>query len=390
VPIRPLDLRARLRAWPPLRVDAVLAALLLLEALVEVVLADATWSQRVGVLLPAGLVATGVLLRRRLPLVAVAVAVLGIVSINLIADDVADALEGVWFACLFVTYSMATRCDGRLLVAGVAIALAGTLLAIFTEPDTNGGDLLFGLIVFVGAPVFAGRALRARVRLGQAMADKAQQLDRERHRRADEAAADERARIAGELHDVVAHALGAMTIQAAAARRLADKDAARAAGAFEAIEHTGREALGEIRTLLDVLKAEATEEQPALAPQPSLSALAELTEHLSQAGLRVDVHQEGAAPAKLSHSVDLTAYRVVQEALEAALEHGGAGAARVVLSYLDSELTIEVHDDGARDGRRLLGLQERVRVFGGRVEADGAEDGGHVVRASLPLEGVAA
>jgi signal transduction histidine kinase len=390
VPVRLLDLRARLRAWPPLRVDGGLAALLLLEALVEASFADAPWSQRLAVAGPVALVALGVLLRRRLAVVAVTAAVLGIASISLLREPVGDALEGVWFAWLFVTYSMATRCDGRQLAAGLAISVAGMVLAIALEPDASAADFVVGAVIFVGAPVFAGRALRARVRLGQALAEKAQQLDRERHRRTDEAAADERARIAGELHDVVAHALGAMTIQAAAARRLADKDAARAGGAFEAIEATGREALGEIRTLLDVLRAEDQEEEPALAPQPSLAALEDLTERLRRSGLVVDVRMHGPPPAKLPHSVDLTAYRVVQEALEAALEHGGAGAAQVSLRYVDGDLVIEVLDDGAAEGRRLLGLQERVRVFGGRVEADGAGAGGHVVRASLPLEGVPA
>jgi signal transduction histidine kinase len=195
------------------------------------------------------------------------------------------------------------------------------------------------------------------------------------------------------LHGVVAHALGAMTIQAAAARRLADKDAARAAGAFEAIEHTGREALGEIRTLLDVLRAEdaSTAEEPALAPQPSLSTLEDLAERLRRVGLQVEVAQQGAAPAKLPTGVDLTAYRVVQEALEAALEHGHAGAASVLVRFTDDELLIEVSDDGPRGDRNLLGLQERVRVFGGRIEAGGGQPGGgHVLRAGLPLESVPA
>jgi signal transduction histidine kinase len=392
VPERLQHLRARLRAWPPLRVDGALALLLLAEALIEVSLADAPWSARLAVLVPAGLMAVAILLRRTAPLVAVTLAVAGIASIGLLRESVEDALEGVWFAWLLVTYSMAARSDSRRLLVGVAISLAGAVVAILLSENPSAADFFFGVVLFIGAPVFAGRALRSRLRLGQALAAKAEQLDRERGRRAEEAAADERARIAGELHDVVAHALGAMTIQAAAARRLADKDAARAAGAFEAIEHTGREALGEIRTLLEVLRGDEEAEQPALAPQPSLSSLTELAEQMRRSGLHVEVSQDGATPAKLPTGVDLTAYRVVQEALEAALEHGGAGAARVLVRYADHELTLEVRDDGPHGGRRMLGLQERVRVFGGRVEADdaGPGGGGHVLRASLPLEGVAA
>jgi signal transduction histidine kinase len=373
------------------RVDALLAAVVFAEALVEAAFVDDGLGARATVVLPAGLMAGALALRRRRPLPASVLAGAAIASLGLLHQRVADGLEGVFVAWLFVNYSLASREDGRPLLAGTIAGLAAIAALVALEPDPSASDALFGVVIFLGAPTFAGRMLRSRVRLGHALAAKAEQIDRERGRRAEEAVAGERARIAGELHDVVAHALGAMTVQAAAARRLADKDAARAGGAFEAIEHTGREALGEIRTLLEVLRGEEDPDEPALAPQPSLSALHELAADMRRAGLAVEVSQEGDAPEKLPTGVDLTAYRVVQEALETALEAGGARTAGVLVRFAGGELAIEIADDGARDGRSLVGLQERLRVFGGRVvEEGGAADSGYVLRAILPLEGVPA
>ena len=233
-------------------------------------------------------------------------------------------------------------------------------------------------------------ALASRVRLGRALEDKPERLEAARAGRAREAALGERGRIAGELHDVVAHALGAMTIQAAAARRLSAIDAQRAAGAFEAIETTGRDALVELRTLLDALRGDEGP-TPLHEPQPSLAVLANLAARARAAGLPVELELHGERPPDLAASIDLTAYRVVQEALTEALRQGGAGSARVVVRYLEDSLEIEVSDDGMRvAGRRLLGLRERVRLYGGQVDAGTRREGGHLVQARLPLEGVPA
>jgi signal transduction histidine kinase len=316
-------------------------------------------------------------------------AIAGIASTNALGDEVNDSLEGIWFAWLFLTYSMAARVEGRRLLAGVLVSVAGTVLLVVTGPPDL-PDLFFGLLLFVAGPVAAGRLLRSRVRLAAALREKAEREERERVVRAEEAAADERARIAGELHDVVAHALGAMTIQAAAARRLSAKDATRAAGAFEAIEATGREALGELRTLLEVLRAGEEEEEPAREPQPGMAALGSLVARTRAAGLPVELEVHGQAAA-LPTGIDLTAYRVVQEALAAALERGGAGHARVVVRHREDRLDIDISDDGSRvDDRPLLGMRERVRLYGGEIEAGPRRDGGHHVRAHLPLERVPA
>ena len=236
------------------------------------------------------------------------------------------------------------------------------------------------------APVLIGRVIRSRARLNQALREKAERLEHERADRAAAAALEERTRIAGELHDVVAHALSAMVVQASGARRLAERDPARAADAFKAVETSGREALTEIRRLLGVLRRE--DEEIALAPQPSLRHVGSLVRKIEAAGLPVELAVEGDEH-DLPIGIDLTAYRVVQEALGGALEHGHAGRARVKLRYGPDQVELEVADDGSAPERPLLGIRERVALSGGRLQAGARRDGGHVVRAQLPLGGPA-
>jgi signal transduction histidine kinase len=180
-----------------------------------------------------------------------------------------------------------------------------------------------------------------------------------------------------------------MVVQGAGARRLTATDADAAEAAFAAVEATGREALGELRRLLGVLRREDAD--LALAPQPSLAHVADLARRTGAAGLPVEVRVEGD-PAPLPPGVDLTAYRVVQEALEGAREQGAAGRARVRVRYGGQAVEVEVDDDGAAalDGggrRRLLGIHERVALYGGEVTAGAPRDGGYIVRARLPVGG---
>jgi signal transduction histidine kinase len=218
------------------------------------------------------------------------------------------------------------------------------------------------------------------------LVEKTRRLERERAEGAAVAAEEERTRIAGELHDVVAHALSAMVVQASGARRLAERDPARAGDAFLAVERSGREALTEIRSLLGVLRRE--DEELALAPQPSLRHVEALVRRTRAAGLPVDLAVEGDA-RDLPIGLDLTAYRVVQEALREAVDHGQAGAARVRLRYGSDHVEVEVADDGGGVARPLRGIRERVTLSGGQLRAGARRDGGHVVRARLPLGGLA-
>jgi signal transduction histidine kinase len=195
--------------------------------------------------------------------------------------------------------------------------------------------------------------------------------------------ADERARIARELHDVVAQGVATMTAQAHTARELLDVDPARAREPIAEIEETGRQALGELRRLLGILHPSASE--PLLAPQPGMKDLDGLLERARAAGLRVALTVEGR-PAVLAPGVGLAAYRIVQDALTDALEHAGPAAARVAVRYGRDAIALEVSDDGG-DGRPgLVTLRERVAVYGGKVEAGRQAGGDYVVRVALPVE----
>ena len=385
-------LRARARGLPPRALDRVLAAAVVAGTMIEASLADASAPSRLAALGPALLVAAAILVRRREPIASVAVGVAGLALANALVESVWDSLNTPYFAVLFIVYSMASRETGRRLYAALAICVAGTVLITTTQHTHDAplaSEILVGLGFFVVAPAFAGRLLHSRLRLNEALAEKAARAHSEREDSAAEAAVAERTRIASELHDLVAHALGAMTIQASAARRLGETDAERAAAALEAIERTGRDALGELRTLLEVLKDDDAE--APVAPQPTLQALPALAARARGFGLGVDLDVEGERPDELPAGIDLTGYRVVQDALRAARNEGQAGSAQVTVRYRGDRVELEIADDGLHGGeRRLLGLRERVRLFGGEVSVRPRSGGGHVVRARLPLDRVAA
>jgi signal transduction histidine kinase len=209
--------------------------------------------------------------------------------------------------------------------------------------DSSIGDLLWIVVIFTGLTAAVGRMLRNRFQLQAALEDKRARVERERAERAQAAAVEERGRIASDLHDIIAHALSGMVVQASAARRLAARDPERAREAFAAIEDSGRESLAELRRLLGVLRRE--DEDIALAPAPSLEHLDALAARVRAAGLPVDVRLDGT-PVALPAGVDLTAYRVVQDALREALEEGAAGRAEVRVRYEDRAVALEVRDDG--------------------------------------------
>src|SRR5215216_5109488 len=227
--------------------------------------------------------------------------------------------------------------------------------------------------------------------LAAQLQERALRLERERADEARRAVTSERARIARELHDVVAHHVSMMVVQAEAGPVAVEHDPARAAGAFEAIAATGRQALAEMRRLLGMLRGEE-EDAPSLAPQPGLAEVPSLVEQVGRAGLQVELVVEGAE-APLPAGVDLSAYRIVQEALTNAVKHGGAGRARVLVRYGPDDLRLRVVDEGragraaapgGRVGQGLVGMRERVNLFGGELQAGPGPDGGFTVDARIP------
>ena len=378
----------RLRTMDPYRADLLLAAALLVEGLVELALLppdDAPY--RAGAIAVIVALAGAVAIRRRWPVVSALIGMPLFIGFAALGADYGDHMVSPFFVWVFLLYSYGRNLEGRTLSAVVAYALVCALISQATDAyDDEATSYVVSVGAIVLGPTLLGRVLRNRSRLNRTLRDKAHGLERDRASRAAAAASEERTRIAGELHDVVAHALSAMVVQASGARRLAERDPARAAEAFQAVETSGREALIEIRGLLGVLRRE--DEELALAPQPSLRHLASLLRKVEASGLPVELAVEGEA-RDLPIGLDLTAYRVVQEAVGGAREHGHAGRVRVRVHYADDHVELEVVDDGGEPSRPLLGIRERVTLAGGVLRSGARRDGGHVVRARLPLGGAA-
>ncbi len=272
-------------------------------------------------------------------------------------------------------------------VAGLALTVGVAALVTVNDPTAKTGDFVWDAITFTIAWI-VGFAVGDKYREVDAAKERAALAEREREERARRAVADERARIARELHDVVGHSVSVMTVQASAVRRLLEQDQERVSEALQVVEQTGREALAEMRRMVGVLRH--AEDGPALAPQPSLEQIERLVEHTRNAGLPVDLRVEGD-PVQLPTGIDLTAYRLVQEGLTNAIKHAGANRAEVLVRYAGGHVELTVSDDGDGDGsgggggHGLVGMRERVSVYGGKLEAGSRPEGGFRLRATLPV-----
>jgi signal transduction histidine kinase len=379
------SLRARVTSLNQPRVDALIALVFLVEAELEVLLLmDGAHDHWIAALLEIPL-AAGLALRRRSPSLSVTLALASFVAFQPLSLAVNDNILSAFFVVLFLLFSFGLHeTDDRRI--GIGMVCAFTANAISQSIDHYSStpiDYFTGGIIIACGPILLGRVIRSRSDLNATLRAKADQLRLARMDEAERAALEERRRIAGELHDVVAHAMSAMVIQAGGARRLAEKDPGRARDAFVAVEETGREALTEIRRLLGVLRRE--DEEIALAPQPSLRHLDALVRRAQAAGLPVALTVAGEA-RDLPPGVDLTAYRLVQAALAGAVEQGAAGRAEVMVRYGADAVDLEVLDDGAGAAERpLLGARERIGLYGGRLQAGRRRSGGHAVRAHLPV-----
>ena len=320
--------------------------------------------------------------RRRLPLV---------VYLTQIGFAIFGARQPVTISLLatFVgLYSVAVY--SRLRWAPVVIPVVGAAILGILVPESSPSVPSWALELVGGLAIWlAGNAMRQRQAQADALAERARTLERERELATQLALADERRRIARELHDVVAHSVSVMVVQAGAARTVVPRDPERAADALLEVENSGREALRELRGLLGLLTDAAVE--PTLAPQPGLAQLERLVERVGQAGLPVVVRVAGT-PRRLPPGLDLTAYRIVQEGLTNALKYARGAPTEVVVEFDDDEVRVSVLDEGgthasAGEGasRGLVGMQERVAVYGGHLQAGTRPEGGFAVRARLPL-----
>jgi signal transduction histidine kinase len=332
--------------------------------------------------------------RRRAPLLVLAI-VLGstVVGFYALYDPASQTHPDPFLPFLIAIYSVAAYADRRRAAVGAAMA-AGAILAI-DAPVLLAGVVpndIYAWLLYALAWIL-GRALRRRQDLAATLQDRATRLEHDQEAKARSAVADERARIARELHDVIAHSLSVIVVQAAAERRVLGQEHTTTKEVLGSIEHTGRQALVELRRLLGVIRK--TDDRPALAPQPTLAHLDELVEQVREAGLVVELRIEGE-PVPLPPGVDLSAYRIVQEALTNVLKHADASHAEVLVCYRTGELELEVNDDGRGPtdrpggGHGLVGMRERVELYGGALEAGRRDGGGYRLHARLRFEPVPA
>jgi signal transduction histidine kinase len=306
---------------------------------------------------------------------------MGALAAESLLDSSEQPPQTPFLALLIAVYSVAAYSERTRALTGGAISLAVIFLS---EP----GDFIVAGPLYTGVWL-AGRLFRDRQRLAAALQSRTAELEREQEETARLAIAEERARIARELHDVVAHSVSVMVVQAGAERLALGPGEESARETLVSIEKTGRQALSEMRRLLGMLRKE--DEELALAPMPSLNHLDSLVSHVRQAGLPVELHVEGTRRT-LPAGVDISAYRIVQEALTNALRHAGPARARVVVRYGEAEVEVEVTDDGRGphdangSGHGLVGMRERVALYGGELNAGLGEGGGYAVRARLPFD----
>jgi signal transduction histidine kinase len=296
---------------------------------------------------------------------------------------------GLYLAGMLAAFLLGNLRDALLARVGLAVVLGSMATIILNRPGHSPGELVFIPLLF-GIAWLAGFALNARAEQADAAEARAAQAERERETAARIAVAEERARIARELHDIVAHAVSVMVLQVGAVRHKLHDELADEAGALRGVEQAGRTALAEMRRLLAAMRDDGDDLE--LLPQPGLDNVLALVSDVERAGLPVTLHVEGEA-APLPRAIDLSAYRIVQEALTNALKHAQARRADVTLRYAPGELGIEVRDDGTGGGNSngagfgLVGIRERVKIYGGTMTAGAAPEGGFVLAARLPLGG---
>jgi len=378
---------ARIRGLDPVRVDYVVAVVVLIGFELNALTAVGGHARWAVVVLGSS-IAVGVAMRRRwtlqaLTLVCVAVVVGKLLETMQQGGGKPFALVGV----LLLFYGAGAYLDGHRAWLGFGLVTAIGAMLSFKGSLLAG---LFNLVGFAWLPWLVGRARRFSTARERAARELAERVDAERELHVRAAALSERVRLAREIHDVIAHSVSVMVIQAAGARTVMDSEPARAEVSLRSVERAGREALAEMRRLLGVLGD--SQDLRALAPQPGLDDLPELVSSTRTAGLETSIRVEGN-PVAVSQGLSLCVYRVVQEALTNTLKHAGPTRAEVNVRWREDALEFEVSDDGGcrplpaagSSGHGIAGMCERVALHGGTVQAGPAPGGGFTVQARIPL-----
>ena len=309
-------------------------------------------------------------------------------AISLIDWQLIPSVEGLFVVGLAVAFLLGNLRNAWQAAVGLVVIVSSLVVLVHQIPGHTTSELVFLPIDFAIAWV-AGFALRERTEQAEAAELRATVAERERDAAARIAVAEERARIARELHDIVAHAVSVMVLQVGAVRHKLPGSMDEDREALAGVERAGRTALAEMRRLLAAMRDDG--EEAELVPQPGLDGLESLREEIGRAGLPVEVHVDGD-PFPLPRGIDLSAYRIVQEGLTNALKHARATKADVTVRYLPGEVQLEVRDDGVGSsttdglGHGLVGIRERVKIFGGEMTAGTATDGGFVLSTRLPLD----
>jgi signal transduction histidine kinase len=328
------------------------------------------------------------LLRGRFPFAAPASLWLASIALSFLDDRLITGQGGIYVAgvgAAILLGNLRSEAHARI---GLAIVVGGAAIVVYNDPTSGVGDVFFTSLSFAIAWLI-GYALRERTERTVAAEERAARAERDREAAARVAVAEERGRIARELHDVVAHAVGVMVLQVGAVRHRMPAADTETREALENVEKAGRTALAEMRRLLGAMRRDG--DQAELTPQPGLADLDRLLDDVRAAGLAVQLRVHGD-PVALPPGLDLSAYRIVQEAVTNTLKHAQAHHADVEVTYEPAELLVEVRDDGqgplASDGlgHGLVGMRERVKIFGGDMSAGAAPGGGFVVRVRLPLD----
>ena len=323
--------------------------------------------------------------RRHAPLAVLVVSEVAVVLLTT-REYQTGAAPTVLLVGVYTVAAWSPKRDRAIGIAALAVGLA--IVSAVGIPGASGAELVFNAVLYTAAYLFGSTVRNRRLYLEQ-LEQRAARLEQEREEEARRAVAEERLHIAQELHDVVAHSMGVIAVQAGVGAHVIDTDPDEAKKSLEAISQTSRTTLAEIRRMLGMLRED---DGASYTPAPGLADLDRLVRDIESAGLEVDVKREGTQ-SDLPPGVDFTAYRIVQEALTNVLKHAGPARATVTIGYDPGNLSLEIVDDGRgvngradAGGHGLIGMRERVAVYGGSFAAGPRTGGGFGVSIQLPYE----